>query len=95
MENAIPGAAKKPKNQLPVFDKSIMGLAFCFILSLFLFTKATKNKADFKKVKSVVQYIGNVLPYYPGKDSAKFRYLKVQEYERPFELFIGKSTGNF
>ena len=43
----------------------------------------------------VIEYLVNKVSVYPNKDASKFRYLKVDSYAKPFELFVGKGSGNF
>ena len=83
------------KSTKPIFTRAVASLAFCFALSLFLYSRATKNKADFTATSGVVEYLENNHPFYPNKNAHKFRYLKVEGYAKPFELFIGKDAGDF
>lgn len=79
----------------PVFTKAVVSLAFCFLLSLFLFSRATKNKADFTATSGVIEYLENNISLYPNKNATTFRYLKVEGYAKPFELFVGRDAGDF
>jgi len=83
------------KTKHPIFLKAISSLAFCFVLSGFLLVRANKSKKDFNLVSGVVEYIGKSSPLYPNKNPDKYRFLKIDAYNKPFELFIGKATGDF
>lgn len=83
------------KSKQPVFAKAVRGAALCFLISFYLFHRATKNKADFEKVEGVIEYIESSSPLSQNNNPARFRFLKVEGYARPFELFIGKEQGDF
>lgn len=83
------------KTKHPIFFKAISSLAFCFVLSGFLLVRANKGKNGFNRVSGVVEYIEGASPLYPNKNPDKYRFLKIDAYNKPFELFIGKATGDF
>ena len=83
------------KSKQPIFARAVGAAVLCFLFSFYLFHRATKDKSDFKKVKGVVEYIGTSSPLNQNNHPPRYRYLKVEGYGRPFELFIGKETGDF
>lgn len=54
-----------------------------------------KPKNEYASVTGSVLYIGNHLQDISTRDSSKFRYLNISGYAYPFEIFIGKSAGDF
>lgn len=79
----------------PIFVKSIIGLALCFSLCIYLYYRATKNKAAFFQIQGRVEYVEDIYPLGSKNNPGKYRYLKVDGYSRPFELFVGKDFGDF
>jgi hypothetical protein len=43
----------------------------------------------------VIEYLEKTISVYPNKNTNKFRYIKVEGYAKPFELFVGKGAGDF
>ena len=83
------------KAKHPIFSKTITGLLLSFVLSGFLLIRANKHKQDFDHVEGVIEYIEKTSPLYPNKNPDKYRFLKVDTYNKPFELFVGKASGDF
>lgn len=54
-----------------------------------------KPKHDYTSVSGSILYVGNHLQDVSTRDSSKFRYLNISGYAYPFEIFIGKSAGDF
>lgn len=54
-----------------------------------------KLKHEYASVTGSIIYIGNQLPVTSTRDSSKFRYLNISGYAYPFEIFTGKSAGDF
>ena len=54
-----------------------------------------KLKHEYAAATGSILYIGNHLQNIPTRDSIKFRYLNISGYAYPFEIFIGKSAGDF
>jgi hypothetical protein len=83
----------KPKPH--IFWKSIFSMVFVIFISLFLAQRAYKNKASFQRIDGVIISLENTHEHFEGKDTAKFRYLAIDKYPKPFQLFIGKAKGDF
>lgn len=83
----------KPKP--PIFDIAVVSLIFCFLMSVYLFYTAVKSKLAFPSIKGVVESIGNKSSIYPNKNPDKYRYLKLEGFPKPFEIFVGKEAGDF
>ena len=83
------------KSKTPVFKKSIVALLFAIVTCFFFLQRADKAKTSFSKSNGVIISLNKVNDNYPGKDSLKFRYLQIDNYPKPFELFIGKNAGDF
>ena len=65
------------------------------ILSFYFVLRADKPKTAFQKAAGLLVSLDKTNENYPHKDSTKFRYLQIDNYPKPFELFVGKSAGDF
>lgn len=54
-----------------------------------------RPKHEYASVTGSILYIENHLRDIATRDSSKFRYLNISGYSYPFEIFIGKSAGDF
>ena len=78
-----------------IFKSSVIILLGCIVFSLFYLHKLDQPKSAFKKIDGEIISITKTIENYPGLDSSKFRYIKLDSYEKPFQVFIGKSGGDF
>lgn len=83
------------KQRAPIFIKSIGTLVLCIVLSFIYLQKGDKQRSAFQKVSGHIISIDNIDERYAGKDTSKFRYILIDNYQKPFEIFIGKSIGDF
>lgn len=79
----------------PIFKKSLSTLVICIIISLVFVQKGYKDRSSFQSISGSIISIENTNERYSGKDTSKFRYVKIDKYPQPFQIFIGKSTGDF
>ena len=75
--------------------KSIASLIFVIFLSLFIAQRANKSKTSFQRIAGFITSLENTHVNFQGKDTSKYRYLSIDNYHKPFQLFIGKSKGDF
>jgi hypothetical protein len=54
-----------------------------------------KAKSELQRVDGTIIHISNAHEQYPGKDSTRFRFIEIDRYPKPFELFIGQGVGDF
>lgn len=54
-----------------------------------------KPKSEYSVIHSRINYLDQRYRDLPNRHFGKYRYLKVDAYPYPFELFIGKETGDF
>lgn len=55
----------------------------------------SKEKEDYDQTSGELIYLDKQLGQLPSRHMGKYRYLEVEGYEYPFEIFIGKETGDF
>jgi hypothetical protein len=83
------------KQKAAIFKQSISALALCIILCLVYAQKGDRERSSFQTISGILLSLQNSHERFPGKDSSKFRYLEIDNYPQPFEVFIGKGTGDF
>jgi len=79
----------------PIFIKSVLGLLFCFVIGVFLITRANRPKADFQKLTGKITYLSNRLPNEDILKDGKERYLQIENSDRLFNIYVGKDWGDF
>jgi hypothetical protein len=79
----------------PIFKQSIIALIFCIIISLIYVQRGDKGRDYFQSISGVLVGLQNTHERFPGKDSAKYRYLEIDNYPQSFQVFIGKKAGDF
>lgn len=83
------------KQKTAIFKKSIAALAVCIIITLITIQRGDKERSAFQSVSGYLVSTENVHERYTGKDTAKYRYIQIDNYPQPFQVFIGKSPGDF
>jgi hypothetical protein len=79
----------------PYFLKFLFSGIFLIALSIYLLRTTYKDKKEFQKITGTVDFISMKYLDLPYRDFTKFRYIKIMEYEKPFEIFVGKDPGDF
>lgn len=62
---------------------------------LFYIQRDSKEKNDYEKLTGILTYIEPEYGDYPVRHIGKYRYLQIESYPFPFEIFIGKDFGDF
>jgi hypothetical protein len=83
------------KQKPPIFKKSLVTLSICIIFCLIYAQKGDKDKNAFQNISGIINSIENTHERYSGKDTSRFRYVEIDNYPKPFQIFIGKSAGDF
>jgi hypothetical protein len=65
------------------------------IITAYVFFPISKNKTNLNMVNGIVLSLKNTILHYEGKDSSNYRFLEVTNYEKPFEIFLGKYSWDF
>ena len=65
------------------------------IITAYVFFPISKNKTNLNMVNGIVLSLKNTLLHYEGKDSSNYRFLEITNYEKPFEIFLGKYSWDF
>lgn len=79
----------------PYFLKYLIGSIFCTVMGIFLLRNTYKSKKEFLKVSGVVSFVSMSYLDLPIRDYSKYRYIKLDNYNKPFEIFVGKDRGDF
>jgi hypothetical protein len=78
-----------------IFKKSTVALVISIIVCFFYMQRTIQPKNSFERVEGIITEITNTNDNYPGKDSARYRYIQIDNYPKPFELFVGKRASDF
>ncbi len=55
----------------------------------------SKEKIEYEKTTGQIVYLDKQLGQLPTRHIGKYRYLEVNGYEYPFEIFVGNESGDF
>jgi hypothetical protein len=78
-----------------IFFKSLYTLFFVIFLGCLIFARAGKSKSEFQKVTGRLISIEKTSKSLPNQDTAKMRYLLIDNHPKIFQIFIGKEFGDF
>lgn len=67
----------------------------CILVTGYVFFPESKNKSNLRRADGMVVSLKNSNKDYEGKDSFNYRFLEITNYEKPFEIFLGKESGDF
>jgi hypothetical protein len=79
----------------PIFGKSMAAMIISIVFLIVYLLNAGKSKTAFTRVDGIIESIMSTNEHYPGKDSSRFRYIQIDNYPKPFEVFIGKAASDF
>jgi hypothetical protein len=99
---SIHGESKKTVNLQPMISLSINNLRGIIAISIVLMTMTivyiqlnSKEKSEYEKHTGQITYLDKQLGNLPVRHLGKYRYLKIDSYEYPFEMFVGNESGDF
>jgi hypothetical protein len=55
----------------------------------------SKKKNEYQNSTGQITYLDKELGQLPARNKGKYRYLAVDSYEYPFEIFVGNESGDF
>jgi hypothetical protein len=81
---------------LPLRFRVIVIISITLIICAFvIIQRSSKSKSEYDRITGVVTMIGKSFGDLPYRDLGKYRYIKLEGYSYPFELFIGNESGDF
>ena len=85
-----------PMISFPLNFRGIIAIAVGLIIMTIIYIKNnSREKKDYAKTTGEIVYLDKRLGELPSRDVGKYRYLKLQGYPYPFEIFVGKDPGDF
>ena len=84
-----------PQPLHPIFYKSVFSVCIIIFLTLLLYRRADKEKESFTHIRGAVVSVEKTYQDLPSRDLGKYRYIQLDGYPVPFEVFIGKESGDF
>ena len=80
----------------PLTFRFLLFFSAIFILfSINLIYQNSKPKSEYSMLRGKIIYIGNKYNDLPARNFGKYRYLIVDQYSYPFEIFVSKDDGDF
>jgi hypothetical protein len=67
---------------------------FLIIMAIVLMNRDSKSKTEYGKITSSVTYVGKKFGDLPNRDFGKYRYITLKDYPFPFEIYVGKESGD-
>ena len=81
---------------VPLNLRGIIGVSIFLIILMISYIKlSSKDKIDYEQKSGKITYIENHFENLPIRDIGKYRYIEIQSYSYPFEIFIGNESGDF
>jgi hypothetical protein len=81
---------------IPLNFRVIIGISITLMIVMIIYIQMnSKTKNDYEKITGQVTYLDKQLGQLPLRDMGKYRYLMVEGYEHPFEIFVGSESGDF
>lgn len=65
------------------------------IVTFIFIDKSAKDKNEYTETKGVITFLGQKYEQWPNRNFGKYRYLEIDNYSYPFEIFIGIDKGDF
>lgn len=81
---------------IPLSFRGILAVSIALTgVAIFYTYLNSKEKAEYRSATGPLIYLDKQLGEWPARKFGKFRYLKVMGYPYPFEIFVGKESGDF
>jgi len=81
---------------VPINLRGIIGVSIFLIILMISYVKlSSKDKNDYLHVNGEITYLEKQFKNLPSRDLGKYRYIKIQSYRYPFEIFVGNESGDF
>jgi len=65
------------------------------VITIVYIQSNSKEKSEYEKNTGQITYLDKQLGNLPVRNFGKHRYLKIDSYEYPFEIFVGNESGDF
>lgn len=83
------------KQKAVIFKKSVLALVFCSVLCLIYVQKGDKDRSYFQSVSGILRSLQNTHERHAGFDTSRYRYIQIDNYPQPFQIFIGNNATDF
>lgn len=81
---------------IPLNLRGIIGFSITLTVMMIVHIQMnSKTKNDYEKTTGQVTYFEQQLGQLPVRHMGKYRYLIIEGYEVPFEIFVGNEPGDF
>jgi hypothetical protein len=81
---------------IPINLRGIIAVSITVTVLMIIYIQSnSKGKLEYEKNTGQITYLDKQLGNLPVRDLGKYRYLKIDSYEYPFEIFVGNKSGDF
>lgn len=81
---------------IPLNLRGIIAVSIALSIGMIFYIQMnSKKKFEYEKTAGPITYLDKQLGQLPVRDMGKYRYLIVDDYEYPFEIFVGNESGDF
>ncbi|MEP2670484.1 MAG: hypothetical protein ABJH04_15890 [Cyclobacteriaceae bacterium] len=76
--------------------RGIIAVAIVLVAMMVVYIKMnSKEKFEYNNTTGTIIYLDKQLGQLPVRNMGKYRYLAIEDYEYPFEIFVGSESGDF
>ena len=79
------------KKSYAIFWKCIYSLMLLLVLAAGLLIRGNKTKEEFFHCEGKIEFVTETYQEYPLKNPGQYRYLKIDCYKKPFQVYVGDS----
>ena len=81
---------------IPINLRGIIAVSIALTAIMIVYIQLnSKEKVEYEQSTGQIIYFEKQFGNLPTRDFGKYRYLKIDSYEYPFELFVGSEAGDF
>ena len=81
---------------IPINLRGIIAVSIAITVIMIVYIQSnSKEKSEYEKNTGQITYLEKQLGDLPVRHLEKYRYLKIDSYEYPFEIFVGNESGDF
>ena len=79
----------------PMNLRGIIAVSITLTVAMIVYIQLnSKDKFEYEKITGQITYLDNQRGNLPVRHFGKYRYLQIDNYQYPFEIFVGSETGD-
>lgn len=81
---------------MPLTFRTVIGISLMLAMYIvYVWWQDSKDKSEYFQTTGRITYLDQKLGDLPFRNPGKYRYLLVEGYQYPFEIFVGNESGDF